>query len=350
MRRNRGAGTVGLLAAGIVAALVLGEWLLWLASPSEYMYPRYQFSPEYGLLPFPNVVMVHGVPRRFEYRYTINEFSCRGVTPAPGPTAVPAVVVLGDSYAFGMGVSDGEEFPAIMRNELAGRVETVNLASPGWGLTQEIRRYYEFGARYQPAVVVLQYCANDPDDNLANRVTIVDGDEFEFRESTNSLNWVKKYLSKSFVQRTQLYNFLRVRASRALLPRQVEDEAQRLQSTSGSQAAGDTGPSVQERVYIELLDAFAFSLHAEGRRLIVVSVDRQLTAAPYIEHAVFDLEARGLLDYVEVLDWVDELPNHASPEGHVWGTAAHAVIGQRLAQVVAQSVSRTDSIPAPSSP
>lgn len=334
--KRRFAGRTLLLAgAGVVAALVLGELVVWAARPTEYLYPRYQFSPEYGLIPFADVVMVHGVPRKFEYRYTINAYQCRGETPAPGPQALPATLILGDSNAFGMGVSDGEEFPAVMRRTLAGRVEVVNLSSPGWGLTQQIRRYYEFGVRYDPKVIVLQYCSNDPDDNLANRVTVIENNDFVFLESANSFNWVKKHLSRSFVQRTQLYNFVRATASRALLPRQVEREAARLDNATAP-AASDAS-TAQERVYIELLDLFARRVHSEGRRLIVISVDRQLAPTPHIERAVMDLEARGLLDYVEVMDWLEGRPRYDSPEGHVWGTAAHAIIGEHLSEVVANT-------------
>jgi hypothetical protein len=38
----------------------------------------------------------------------------------------------------------------------------------------EIRRYYDTGAAYDPRIVVLQFCDNDPSDNLANRVTVVE--------------------------------------------------------------------------------------------------------------------------------------------------------------------------------
>jgi hypothetical protein len=230
-----------------------------------------------------------------------------------------------------MGVEDGAEYPAVMARELAGRWQVINLASPGWGLTQQIRRFYELGVTFHPSVVVLQYCANDPDDNLANRVTMVEAGNFVFVDSENPLNWVKKYLSKSFVQRTQLYNFIRTRASRAILPRQVAHEASQLQT------AGESGPSPQERVYVELLDAFAHRLKSEGRRFIVISVDRQLQSVPYIQQEVMNLEAQGLLDYVEVLDWLEGHAPYRSPEGHIWGAPAHELIGQGLAQLVAQS-------------
>ena len=327
----------------MAVALLLGEALVWLASPSEYLYPRYQFSADYGLLPFPNVTMVHGIPRRFQLRYTVGAMGCRGDVPAPLDVTGPVVVTLGDSYAFGMGVSDGEEFPAVMRRALSGTAEVVNLGSPGWGLTQEIRRFVETGEAYDPDVVVLQFCANDPDDNLANRVTRLDAGELTFISSENSLNWIKKYLSRSFVQRTQLYNFLRTRASRAVLARMARREEARL-APAAAVTAGDGAPSQKERVHIELLEAFAARLHADRRTPILIAVDGQLEQFPGIERAVRDLDARGLLHYIEVRDWLEGLAPYRSPEGHVWGTRAHAAIGTELARVAVSHVAGADTV------
>ena len=330
-RRPIGLG-VGLAVLVLAAALALGELLVWAVSPTEFLYPRYQFSAQYGLMLFPNVVMVHGVPRKFEFRYTINHLQCRGEAIEPGASGLPAIVTLGDSYAFGMGVSDGEEFPAVMKRRLEGRADVVNLASPGWGLTQQIRRYYEMGVSYDPRIVVLQFCANDPDDNLANRVTRLDDGEFMFVNSANSLNWIKKYLSRSFVQRTQLYNFFRTRASRIVLGRLARHEESRLEASQPK--SGVAGIPAIEKVYIELLNAFATRLRAEGRTLLVVSVDHQLEQFPHIDAAVHDLDARGALRYLEVLDWLGGLGAYASPEGHIWGAPAHEVIGEHLASAV----------------
>jgi hypothetical protein len=348
MPRQRLRLKIGLALVTVVLALVLGEALVWIASPSEYLYPRYQFSSAYGLIPFPNVVMVHGVPRKFEYRYTINAYSSRGEPVQPGRARAPVVVVLGDSYAFGMGVSDGEEFPAVMRRVLSGRAEVVSLASPGWGLTQEVRRYYDLGAAYDPRVVILQFCANDPEDNLVNRVTRVRDGEFEFVESANSLNWIKKYLSRSLIQRSQLYNFFRTRASRALLGRLAKREAARLETAPPGGVARSEGPTGVESAYVELLETFARKLHAEGRELLVVSVDRQLDQFPFIRRSVTELAGSGVLRYVEVLDWLSGTPPYHSPEGHVWGASAHRVIGEHLAQIVRDDNSSRQAPPVPS--
>jgi hypothetical protein len=328
----------------IVIMLVLGEIVIGLASPSEYLYPRYQFSSEYGLIPFADVTMVHGIPRRFEFRYTVNAMHSRGEVVEPHKSGLPAVVVLGDSYSFGMGVSDGDEYPTVMRSYLlSGRVaDVVNLGEPGWGLTQEIRRYYDTGAAYDPRIIVLQFCANDPFDNLDNRVTVVENGEFKFVDSANSLNVAKKYLSRSFVQRTQLYNFFRTRASHLVLDRITQQKATKLNAASSDTAKADVVPGV-ERAYIELLVTFAAKLHGEGRALWVIAVDHQLEQFPHIRQAVHDLDTRGELRYIEVVEWLTGAGPYASPEGHVWGVRAHHIIGRHLASDVSDALANASN-------
>jgi len=330
----------------VVLMFVLGEVLIGLASPSEYLYPRYQFSAQYGLIPFPNVVMVHGTPRKYEFHYTVNSMQSRGEVIEPGTSSLPVVVVLGDSYSFGMGVNDGEEFPTVMRHHLENRAAVVNLGSPGWGLTQEIRRYYDVGAAYDPRIVILQFCANDPDDNLANRVTRVQDGKFVFVDSENSLNFIKKYLSRSIVQRTQLYNFLRTRASRVVLEKMARREASRLDA-GRPDSAQTTGVPGIEKVYIELLDLFAADMRAEGRQLWFISIDNQLDMFPHIAAAVHELDARGDLRYLEVTDWLHGHEPYQSPEGHVWGAPAHKIVGEHLAAEVAQALYDSSAVSRP---
>ncbi len=338
MQKNR-KFWLGLLTAmiSLVVMLALGEILIGVFSPSEYLYPRYEFSAEYGLIPIANAVMIHGVPRKFEFKYTVNSMQSRGDAVTPRASGLPAVVVLGDSYSFGMGVNDGEEYSTVMRRQLEGRADVVNLGAAGWGLTQEIRRYYERGVEYDPRIVILQFCANDPDDNLTNRVTLVENGEFKFVDSQNSFNVLKKYLSRSFLQRTQLYNFIRTRASMMLSSKIVQHEATRLEEATPENARDDEYP-VTEKVYVELIELFARRVHAEGRSLWFISVDHHLERFPHIAATVHDLDARGELRYIEVVDWLRGHEPYYSPEGHIWGTVGHRIVGEHLAAEVAAAL------------
>ena len=121
---------LGLILIVIGSIFLIGETVVRIFSPTRYLYPRYSYSEEYGSALFKNVRMVHGCPGRFKFHYTINEYGYRGeAIPLADRYDKPNVIILGDSYSFGMGVNDGEEYAAVLQRELGGRYNVVNLAT-----------------------------------------------------------------------------------------------------------------------------------------------------------------------------------------------------------------------------
>jgi hypothetical protein len=312
--------TLVLLASALAVVTAAGEWMFRRWNPQPTLYPRYQFSREYGLIPFAETVMTHEQPGRFRFTYHINALHHRGrLMPPADDYPRPNLVVLGDSYAFGMGVAEGAEFPVVLGRQLQDRYTVVNLAAPGWGLTQQIRRYEELGRRYRPAAVILQFCRNDPEDNLVYPVTRIEGDRFVFRDSDTVAGWPKRYLSRSRLQRSQLYNFFRNR----MADRMNEAAAQRTTQALGESSA--------ERLYIDLLRRFAGNLKADGARLLFIAPQGQLDEFPRLRAEVERLDRDGELTHLDTRGWMDGPAGQPSPEGHVWGAAAHAVVAGRLA-------------------
>lgn len=83
------------------------------------------------------------------------------------------VVMLGDSITFGYGVADGETFSD--RLGMGGDLEIVNLGVQGYGTDQELLKLEAEALRYQPDLVIVNFCVNDFRDNAATRA-ISDGD------------------------------------------------------------------------------------------------------------------------------------------------------------------------------
>lgn len=138
---KRRAFYVAIIALSATISLVVGELIVRLFSPAPYMYPRYKYSQKYRFTLFENTRMEHGFPGKFKFYYTINEHGYRGRPVAfDNDGSRRNVVVLGDSYTFGMGVNDGEEYPAVLGDILGERYGVVNLGNPGWGLTQDRHR------------------------------------------------------------------------------------------------------------------------------------------------------------------------------------------------------------------
>jgi hypothetical protein len=267
--------------------------------------------------------MVHEVPGKWRFVYTTNRFGHRGPEKMlSNDYSVPHVVILGDSYSFGIGVNDDEEYAAVMQRAFAERAEVVNLSSGGWGLTQEIRRFYELGQLYQPRVVIIEFCVNDPPENVQYPVTSIHEDRFVFHPAAaNTLNLVKKYLGHSLIQKSQLYNLLRY----ALWDR--------VRALENPEASGSS-ISDAERQYALLLDLFARDLQRREIKLVLFEVPGALTAFPFIQTKVSELEAAGLLRYIDVSEWVGKSGLDRSPEGH-WGPQTHRAIGKGLAEITA---------------
>lgn len=323
-------------AATLIVAMVtvaLGELLIRLLQPQRSLYPRTQYSRDYGFLPYPDTEMVNEVPGRWRFVYHTNAQGHRGpALPISNRYPRPVVVLLGDSYTFGVGVDDGQEFAQPLRLALADRYDVVNLGVEGWGLTQEIRRFYELGQLYQPAVVVLQFCSNDPSDNVLNAVTVVQDGRFVFRSSASSLEPLKRYLSRSLLQKSQIYNLVRAVGYGLWRGREVQAQM-RVDRPPATASGGRYEPAADEAGYMQLLDLFAADLQRRGVRLVMFAVDGQLERFPALRDQVRSLHERRLLQYVEMMAWFPGGVIEKSPEGH-WAPAVHRVIASHLAQII----------------
>ncbi len=83
----------------------------------------------------------------------------------PKPTGTYRIAVIGDSIAFAFGET-GQSFvdyaqAMLNTGSTKGRFELLNFGVGGYDTTQEVRRLEVLGLKYQPDVVVLQYCIND---------------------------------------------------------------------------------------------------------------------------------------------------------------------------------------------
>ena len=147
---KRGA-ELGLLAAGILAALVVGE-----AAARLFRSTRRDGG---GYAP---------VRTDTRERRPINARGYRDLERAiPKPPGVRRVVCLGDSFTWGVGVLFDDAWPQRVERLLArrgGRWEAVNLGEPGLNTAQEAAKLAGEGVAYEPDVVVLAYVLNDSED------------------------------------------------------------------------------------------------------------------------------------------------------------------------------------------
>lgn len=114
---------------------------------------------------------IEGGPDRGEIR--LNALGLRGPEvreeKAPG---VRRVLVLGDSFVFGVGVDEEHLATTGLQRELLARTglphEVLNLGVSGYSTDQELLLFQELGPRLRPDAVVVVVCDNDLDGNLVD--------------------------------------------------------------------------------------------------------------------------------------------------------------------------------------
>jgi hypothetical protein len=105
------------------------------------------------------------------YHHDANGF--RVVPRAPGqpleaPLDTPAILVTGDSYAYGEEVADGETWAAYLQ-ALTHR-EVINAGVPGYGLDQTVMRSEQLAKAIAPALLIVTFIADDVDRDEMSRV------------------------------------------------------------------------------------------------------------------------------------------------------------------------------------
>lgn len=322
------------LVLGVASAVGLGlaEAVVRLAAPQVTMWPRYVTSTDYEIEMARNARIRHARGGHWEFIYTTNAIGRRGPYVAPEDArGRPTVVVLGDSFTFGIGVQDDEVYSALLRSGLGEPWVVVNAGMSGWGIDAHAKWYLTQGEAYDPDVVIVQFTANDPWDSDTGVVSIEDGSLVVHPYAGRKPAWQEWVSTSSLLQRSHLFSLVRALLS---APRQDGSVA----DPEAATAAERVRQEVQDR-YVAYLRVLAERLADEGRTLLFVSVTHQadegyvydLQNYPVIQAEVRRLFDEGLLDFVELpMERMAEYPN--SPEGHQWGSGHHRLVAEALTE------------------
>jgi hypothetical protein len=106
---------------------------------------------------------------------TTNSHGLRGPeTTRRKPEGTKRILVLGDSFAWGMGVADDDVLTRVLQERLDAlptRWEVLNAAVSGWGTDQQYLYLVQEGFEFEPDVVVLAtFLANDHEGNARSRM------------------------------------------------------------------------------------------------------------------------------------------------------------------------------------
>lgn len=97
----------------------------------------------------------------YTVRDRINSLGLRDVERTfANPSGIGRILLLGDSFTFGQGVSMEESFARRMEKQLGG-VEVINAGVPGYGLDQEYLLYKDRAHKFGADLVILVFFIND---------------------------------------------------------------------------------------------------------------------------------------------------------------------------------------------
>ena len=81
------------------------------------------------------------------------------------PPGTNRIVLLGDSYGYGLGLPYEKTLAALLDKKLP-ETEVINLSIPGFNTTQELLALQRDGLPFDPDLVLVLFCANDPRGNV----------------------------------------------------------------------------------------------------------------------------------------------------------------------------------------
>lgn len=186
----------------IFAALELG---LRIFNPQVLGFVQFSYDPELGCIPVP--YQKGRVTKPF-YTYTNNSWGLRGAKEYGQKRKNDLrIIMLGDSFTYGLGVNDNQTFAYLLEKELLSDkfcVEIINAGSPGKGTDYALKFFQARASKLNPGLVILCFNKSDFEDNQYNYY-------YEFRDDGSV---VAKSLSNSFCakktifSRNALYNWL----------------------------------------------------------------------------------------------------------------------------------------------
>lgn len=157
---------------GLLIGLILCEVILRLFVPVRNVGPAITiYDPVYGSRLKKSYSATRITPE-FTIRYTMNSLGFRG--PEPQRFPYRPILFLGDSFTEGYGVTDGEEFPELVRESLErrfgkSRIPVVNAGIGNTGNAHWVKFLTHEGKRFNPRLIVLQFTGNDFYDNVRER-------------------------------------------------------------------------------------------------------------------------------------------------------------------------------------
>jgi hypothetical protein len=309
-----------LICTSIIIVLLCVELALAVLQINTRSYIR--FVPDKGITFVPGARYVFKAEGGSAGRFNSHGFRDSERTLAK-PDGVCRLLVLGDSYVEAFPVALEDAFPArlekLLRDAWGPQVEVLAMGQSGFGTTDALMRFLNFGVEYSPDVVILAFLTgNDFHDNHRDlnlsRLGFyyhLEGDALRLDTSVidaygRSLTWPRR-LYQSLKRRSYVLSFIAERAylARHQIQRENADEA----------ASGDPGrPGLYSDLNIYLADAgeqwdeaiqitervlvlFRDEVERSGASFVLVSLTNSEQVHPEIQEAHAESYPDVVFDY-----------------------------------------------------
>lgn len=347
------------------AAVVLAglEIALRILAPSEMVYPPEQgrgkasrFDPLLGWANREGAA-AELKTAEFDATVTINSKGLRGrEIPYERTPGKARIALLGDSFAWGFGVSDDDALAPQLERALGDGVEVVNMGAIGYGTDQEALFYESEGRRYSPDLVLLVFCLNDVENNASDRDRrygkprfVLEGDSLRLTNvpvpaETEWGEWLEEFRPERATngrvplkRRFRAYTFLTERYYKL---------RERLEIVRPGLFADGFDPRREEawRVTFRLIERLRRDVEADGARFAVLLVPRleQLRYSSWVRvNVTLSAFCEGAgIEFFDFLHAYRRAPNGESMffpvDGH-WNAAGHRFAAETLAQHLCES-------------
>jgi len=294
-----------------------------------------EFHPRFVRALKPGVSLRRETPE-FRMRLTTNSLGMRGAEPSREPEPWKDLLFLGDSFTMGYGVTDGEEFPALVAERLRGRfaperpVRVWNAGVGNAGTARSLRYLEENPHGLAPDLTIYQFCANDFDDNLGEGLYRLDAEgglvALPAPAEPGALRGVQAWVDRvPLLSDSHLFCLVREAITAAALSRRRHD--------ANATGARDTGDELTYALVTRLVER----LRALGSEVVAVSFDVEGERRARLE-AVLD----GLgVPHVRLAGKAERPDLYFPVDGH-WNTGGHRHAADALTPLVASALLRGD--------
>jgi hypothetical protein len=165
---------------GFIIAFSLGELGLRLIRPQRTGPVTNSFHEELGQIPVPHQHGQRSYYGMYNFTYSNNSFGFRGPKEASfEKTANYRVLLLGDSFTYGIGVNDDQTFAHQIEHNLSGLpggLEVINAGNGGKGTDYALKLFQTMGDKFKADLVALCFFSNDFSDNEHQQYFSFDSD------------------------------------------------------------------------------------------------------------------------------------------------------------------------------